>query len=128
MLLYLINVVDNTWVLAVAAPMILYFLKSDKARKGIRRLVWAAAALGLVASAVLAALRLNTGWVIREFYDLGVLVPLLGALLVFIVLSTVAKTGSCLKSTSPDGGSAPVVKTKLDQIIPKSLEQELRVV
>jgi uncharacterized membrane protein len=93
MLMYLINVVDNTWVLAVAAPMILYLLGLDGARRGIRRLVLASFGLGLLASAILAALRLNTGWVIREFYDLGVLVPLLGAFLAWIVLSWLALRG-----------------------------------
>ncbi|MDR2442563.1 MAG: Fe-S-containing protein [Deltaproteobacteria bacterium] len=87
MLLYLINVVDNTWLLALAAPLILSLLRFDFGRPLVRRLTWAAFGLGLISACVLSILRLNTGWVIREFYDLAVLVPAAAFLLLWLVLS-----------------------------------------
>ncbi|MDR3134940.1 MAG: DUF2318 domain-containing protein [Deltaproteobacteria bacterium] len=95
MLLYLINVADNSWAMAVAAPIILHLLGMAGSRKSLRRLAQAAMALGLLSSAVLATLRLNTGWVIREYYDLGVLVPLLASILIFLAISAVAAPCSC---------------------------------
>jgi uncharacterized membrane protein len=94
MLLYLIKVVDNTWLFGLGAPLILSILARDPGselgRVLIRRLVWSAIALGFLASAILAFLRLNTGWVIREFYNLGVLAPAVAVLLTFIVFSTLS--------------------------------------
>ncbi|MDR2386441.1 MAG: Fe-S-containing protein, partial [Deltaproteobacteria bacterium] len=133
MLLYLINVVDNLWVLAVSAPMILYILQSDKSRQTLKRLVLVAMGLGLLAAAILATLRLNTGWVIREFYDLGVLVPLLAALLIFDLLFTLAPRRLEARGQAGPGagvgagleGSFSPTRLRIDQIKPLNLDRAL---
>ncbi|MDR2301141.1 MAG: Fe-S-containing protein, partial [Deltaproteobacteria bacterium] len=105
------------------------------------------------AAAILATLRLNVGWVIREFYDLGVLVPLLAALLIFDVLFTLAPrrlepsgkagggavgvaSGKAGGGASGDaggganegiggGGSTKSARLRIDQIKPLNLERSL---
>ncbi|MDR2368522.1 MAG: Fe-S-containing protein [Deltaproteobacteria bacterium] len=118
MLLYLINVVDNAWVLAVGAPMILYILRSDGSRQTLKRLVLGAMGLGLLAASILATLRLNVGWVIREFYDLGVLVPLLASLLVFDALFPLAPR-------RPEPGGQGSARLRADRIRPFNLDRPL---
>ncbi|MDR1545555.1 MAG: Fe-S-containing protein [Deltaproteobacteria bacterium] len=93
MLLYVINVVDSAWILAVGAPMILFVLRLDPRPRLRRRLAAGSFALGLASAGTLAALRLNTGWVIREFYDLGVLVPAVALGLVWLAFSASRTTG-----------------------------------
>ncbi|MDR1298010.1 MAG: Fe-S-containing protein [Deltaproteobacteria bacterium] len=114
MLMYLINVVDNAWVLAVGAPIVLHLLRLDVSRRLVRRLVLGSMALGLVAAAFLAYFRLTTGWVVREYYDLGVLTPLVLALFCWLVASTVAQLGLERRLVSTigltvQGGAAAVV-------------------
>ncbi|MDR1656528.1 MAG: Fe-S-containing protein [Deltaproteobacteria bacterium] len=88
--MYLINVVENSWLLALGAPLIMVGLSdpsSGRIDRPIRRLTALAFGLGLLSAMVLAFLRLNTGWVIREFYDLGVLLPAVAMMILFLVFS-----------------------------------------
>jgi uncharacterized membrane protein len=97
MLLYLLKVLDNTWVFAVMAALILYLVKLDRGKRFFKRTLLAAIILGAISSLIYAILKRNTGWVVREFYDLGVLWPLLLSLLtflIFVIPTLVSKKGS----------------------------------
>jgi uncharacterized membrane protein len=88
MLLYFINVIDNTWYLAVGFGLVflvLLGLRQFDAGSRKRAFVWGGLAAGLLAAVTLAVLRRQTGWVVREFYDLGVLWPLGLSLIIFII-------------------------------------------
>ena len=88
MLLYLINVVDNTWLLALLAPLAIRSIRGGPNQgPAIRRAVLAAVSLGLLSALIYSVLRRNVGWVIREFYDLGVLIPAAASVFALIVLS-----------------------------------------
>ncbi|MDR1037849.1 MAG: DUF2318 domain-containing protein [Deltaproteobacteria bacterium] len=106
MLLYLINVVDNTWLLAVTVPLLL-FLGRDDPRPSVRRgLLLAALALGVAAAATYAVLKRNTGWVVREYYDIAILWPLLAVLLLTIAFGFLAmrkgrRAGVALRVLAP---------------------------
>lgn len=90
MLLYLINVVDNTWLLALLAPLALHAARGGLERRRAARLAFLAAfALGLLSALVYSILRRNVGWVIREFYDLGVLIPAVASTAALIAASQV---------------------------------------
>ncbi|MDR1921185.1 MAG: DUF2318 domain-containing protein [Candidatus Adiutrix sp.] len=92
MLFYLIRTIDAAWVLAIGAPLIVFALRRDDRLPTKRRLLWGAVALGLLDGLVYAYLRRNTGWVIREFYDLGVLWPFLPLALVWLIAARAALT------------------------------------
>jgi uncharacterized membrane protein len=93
MLLYLINVVDNTWLLALLGPLALRAVRGGPNRgPAVRRAIFAAVALGALAAAIYSILRRNVGWVIREFYNLGVLVPAISSLFALIVVSQLPKS------------------------------------
>ncbi|MDR1082101.1 MAG: DUF2318 domain-containing protein [Deltaproteobacteria bacterium] len=106
MLLYLINVVDDCWLLAVAAPLLL-FLGRDDPRPPLRRgLFLAALALGVAAAAIYSYLKRTTGWVVREYYDIAILWPLLAVLAAVIVFGIMAgrkgaRAGAALRVLCP---------------------------
>jgi uncharacterized membrane protein len=85
MLLYLLKVLDGAWVLSIIPPLIYYPLGHDK-RSRFKN--WAAAvsfSLGILAAFLYAVFKRNTGWVVREYYDLILLGPLIPLCLLFLV-------------------------------------------
>ncbi|MDR3154020.1 MAG: DUF2318 domain-containing protein [Deltaproteobacteria bacterium] len=106
MLLYLLNVVDDVWLLAFLAP-ILFFLTAPCPRPALaRKLYLAALALGGLSAAVYAVLKRNTGWVVREYYDIAILWPLLAALaaftfMAFLALRPKGRPGAALMILAP---------------------------
>ncbi|MDR1607192.1 MAG: DUF2318 domain-containing protein [Deltaproteobacteria bacterium] len=88
MLLYFLNVLDNTWPMAVALALIFTVfigLREFDRGRGYRRMVWLGLLVGFLAALTLTILRRQTGWVVREFYDLGVLWPLTLALIGWVL-------------------------------------------
>jgi uncharacterized membrane protein len=85
MLFYLIRIIDSTWVLAIGAPLVVYAQSFSHNGPWRHRLMSGAILLGLLDGFVYAYLRRNTGIVIRELYDLGVLWPYLLAAVVWTV-------------------------------------------
>jgi uncharacterized membrane protein len=75
MLLYLIKVLDNTFILFLAAALVMPFLKKEGRRKK-RTLTAVLIVAGVLSAVVYAILRRQTGFVVREFYDLALLIPL----------------------------------------------------
>ncbi|MDR0622732.1 MAG: Fe-S-containing protein [Deltaproteobacteria bacterium] len=95
MLFYLINVMDNTWLLALGGPLALWAARFGlgigprdvrPVDKSFRRALLVGILAGLLVSAVYAFLRRTTGWVIREYYNLGVLVPAIASALALTAL------------------------------------------
>ena len=85
MLHYLIKIVDNSFASVVIFTLL--FLLLVKVFKGNRKMVVAwGLGLGFAASLVYAILKRNTGFAVREFYDLGVVFVLLAALLLLCLL------------------------------------------
>ena len=85
MLPYLIKITDNTLSVTIALAFLLSIaLKAPGAMKKSHP-AWAAA-LGGGAAAAYAVLKRNTGWMVREYYDLGVLLPSLALSFFFLVL------------------------------------------
>lgn len=94
MLQYLINVTDNTFV-----PVIMLALLSAVFVQSSKKYLITGFVLGMLSALIYAILKRNTGFAVREFYDLGVIVtwciivvPLLICLsfrnfLVFIIIS-----------------------------------------
>ncbi|MDR1487445.1 MAG: Fe-S-containing protein [Deltaproteobacteria bacterium] len=91
MLLYLINVVENTYLAAIAVPLILFVYRRGSFQNLIKPLAIPGVILGLIAALALAILRRNTGWVIREFYDLGVSIPLVLSLASWLILTNLGQ-------------------------------------
>ncbi|MDR2450878.1 MAG: DUF2318 domain-containing protein [Candidatus Accumulibacter sp.] len=85
MLQYLIKITDNTLAAAVVLAFLL-FLAVRTARDGKTRLA-PGVALGVAAALVYAVLKRNTGFAVREYYDLGVMLPSLALLLLFPALA-----------------------------------------
>jgi uncharacterized membrane protein len=94
MLLYLLKVLDNTWALAVFSPIVFVLAKRDSRRTLSKGGLWAALGLGVLSALIYAVLKRNTGWVVREFYDLGVLWPLLFFFIPFLILLIPSLKGS----------------------------------
>ncbi|MDR1164947.1 MAG: DUF2318 domain-containing protein [Deltaproteobacteria bacterium] len=86
MLAYLINVVDNTWLLALFAPIALFVGRRGDSPRRWRAIALGALALGLAAALTYAILKRNTGWVVREYYDIAILWPALLAFALFAAL------------------------------------------
>lgn len=82
MLQYLIKITDNTLAAAVVLALLL-FLIAGTARDGKRLPLWSAAS-GFAAALVYAVLKRNTGFAVREYYDLGVMLPSIIVALVFL--------------------------------------------
>ncbi|MDR2460756.1 MAG: DUF2318 domain-containing protein [Deltaproteobacteria bacterium] len=85
MLLYLLKVVDNTWLLMVLAPILFYVAIGDKRVAISKVLHFTCGALGVASALVYAILKRNTGWVVREYYDIALLWPLILALLIYMI-------------------------------------------
>jgi uncharacterized membrane protein len=80
---YLIKVTDNTLSAALVFSLLCAFA-ALVSRKGERRFVSVGAALGFAAALVYAILKRNTGFAVREYYDLGVMLPSLVLSLVML--------------------------------------------
>jgi uncharacterized membrane protein len=85
MLQYLIKITDNTLAAAVVLAFLL-FLAVRTARDGKTRLA-PGVALGVAAALVYAVLKRNTGFAVREYYDLGVMLPAMALSLLFPALA-----------------------------------------
>jgi uncharacterized membrane protein len=75
MLLYLIKVLDNTFIFFLASALVLPILKKEGRRKK-SLLTVVIIVFGVLSAIVYAILRRQTGFVVREFYDLALLFPL----------------------------------------------------
>ncbi|MDR1045904.1 MAG: DUF2318 domain-containing protein [Candidatus Adiutrix sp.] len=84
MLQYLIKITDNTLAAAIVIAFLL-FMAFRTAGPGRKHLA-AGAALGLLAALVYALLKRNTGFAVREYYDLGVMLPSLLISLLFLLM------------------------------------------
>ena len=69
MLQYLINITDNTFV-----PVIMFALVSAAFVQSSKKYLVTGCVLGMIAALVYAILKRNTGFAVREFYDLGVII------------------------------------------------------
>ncbi|MDF7666313.1 Fe-S-containing protein [Orbaceae bacterium ESL0727] len=74
MLQYLINVTDNTFI-----PAIMFALLSAMVVKlnpqHSKKIIISGFVLGFIAALIYSILKRNTGFAVREFYDLGIIVP-----------------------------------------------------
>lgn len=86
MLHYLIKITDNTLSVAIVFSL-LCALAALISRKGERKFIARGIALGFAAALIYAILKRNTGMAVREYYDLGVMLPLLFLLLVMFAAS-----------------------------------------
>lgn len=85
MLHYVIKVIDNSFAAVVIAVLLLLLaIKIFKQRRQL--IINLGLALGIMASLVYAVLKRNTGFAVREFYDLGVILLSLASLLVLWLL------------------------------------------
>ncbi|MDR2352193.1 MAG: DUF2318 domain-containing protein [Deltaproteobacteria bacterium] len=85
MLFYLINVVDSTWILFLGFPLIYFVGLRDQNPRWRKRIFLAFVTLGIIAALTYAILKLNTGWVVREKYDLFLLWPSLALLIIYLI-------------------------------------------
>lgn len=84
MLHYLIKVTDNTIPTVIVMAFLLFFaLKNAYAQKKTHLLV--GILLGVLAALIYAILKRNTGFAVREYYDMGVIIPSLVCMLVFVL-------------------------------------------
>ena len=84
MLQYLIKITDNTLAAAIVLAFLLYLIFRT-AEKSRAHLLWGAA-LGTLAALIYAVLKRNTGFAVREYYDLGVMLPSIAVNVVFLAL------------------------------------------
>jgi uncharacterized membrane protein len=85
MLEYIIKVTLSTLYIAIPASLLWTFAGGIQGARGSRYAKRGAIA-GLLAAAVYAILKRNTGFMVREYYDLGVLLPSVAVYLVFLVV------------------------------------------
>ena len=83
MLHYLIKITDNTLPTVIVFSL-LCLMATLVSRKGERAFMLYGMALGFTAALVYAVLKRNTGFAVREFYDLGVIYPSLLLLLAML--------------------------------------------
>ncbi|MDR3331776.1 MAG: DUF2318 domain-containing protein [Synergistaceae bacterium] len=74
MLEYLIKITINTFYMAIPVALLLAIVYTAD-NSGGKRYVSLGFFLGLASAFIYAVLKRNTGWAIREYYDLGVLIP-----------------------------------------------------
>jgi cytochrome bd-type quinol oxidase subunit 2 len=86
MLLYLLKVLDGAWPLAVILPLAYFPLRQDARPRVKRGAFLAAFALGVAAGVLYAVFKRNTGWVVREYYDIFILWPLIALCLAYLAL------------------------------------------
>ena len=75
MLQYLINITDNTFISVIMIAL----LSAVIAKSNIfclKKIISFGFLLGFIAALIFAILKRNTGFAVREFYDLGVIIPL----------------------------------------------------
>jgi uncharacterized membrane protein len=90
MLLYLLKILDNSWPLFVLAPLIFYPLRADKGiTRSLSYILFVT--LGAIIAILYAVFKRNTGWVVREYYDILILWPLILLLGIFLILFLVSK-------------------------------------
>lgn len=84
MLHYLIKITDNTIPAVIVMAFLLFFaFKNAYGQKKIHLLC--GALLGVLAALVYAVLKRNTGFAVREYYDMGVIIPSVVFMLLFVV-------------------------------------------
>jgi uncharacterized membrane protein len=88
MLEYLIKVTNNTLPAILAASLLMAAIAALGPRSRGPRAIWALA-LGCAAAVIYAALKRNTGFAVREYYDLGVLAVSVPASLIALVCMAV---------------------------------------
>lgn len=97
MLHYVIAITDNTLPTVIVLALLLFLARSRP------RACWYGLALGACIALTYAVLRRNTGFMVREFYDLGVLIPSLFLILALLpALPKLSRTGS---HTAPTSGT-----------------------
>jgi uncharacterized membrane protein len=74
MLEYIIKITVNTLYIAIPASLLRAFASGAIGRLGDKNIA-RGAGLGLIAAIVYAVLKRNTGFAVREYYDLGILIP-----------------------------------------------------
>jgi uncharacterized membrane protein len=90
MLEYLIKIITDTFYVSIALSLLACLIWKDGA-SALRRDFYRGAALGAAAAFIYAVLKRNTGFAVREYYDLGALgVSLIGTL-AYIVSEAVPK-------------------------------------
>jgi uncharacterized membrane protein len=101
MLLYLLKVLDGAWVLALITALIFYPQKvyGKGARLGAPFMV--SLFLGIIVAFLYALFKRNTGWVVREYYDIIILWPLMALCISFLIMFWV----SAAKALRADLGS-----------------------
>jgi uncharacterized membrane protein len=82
MLQYLIKTTDNTLASAIIISLLLFWIvrTADNGRKFPALMI----SLGIIAALTYAILKRNTGFAVREYYDLGVMLPSIVASLIFL--------------------------------------------
>ncbi|MWP61285.1 Fe-S-containing protein [Gilliamella sp. Pas-s25] len=92
MLQYLINITDNTFV-----PAMMMALLSAVVVKSIpnhsKKIILFGFIVGFVAALVYVVLKRNTGFAVREFYDLGVIIP-------WVIIAIPVVIGICLQKST----------------------------
>ncbi|SCC05782.1 Fe-S-containing protein [Gilliamella intestini] len=74
MLQYLINITDNTFVPAMMMALLSAAIIRSTPHH-IKKIIWFGFVLGFIAALIYAILKRNTGFAVREYYDLGVIIP-----------------------------------------------------
>ncbi|MDR2197971.1 MAG: DUF2318 domain-containing protein [Deltaproteobacteria bacterium] len=105
MLLYLLKVLDGAWPLSLIPPLVYYPLSGVRGRGAKGRFAALALLGGILAGTLYAVLKRNTGWVVREYYDLAILSPLLILCLLFLIFFPLSfkkgEPGRVLKISAP---------------------------
>lgn len=83
MLQYLIKITDNTLAVTIVMAFLLYL--ALKAVEGKKYLTIGAVS-GLIAAMTYAVLKRNTGFAVREYYDLGVMLPSIAMSMIFLLM------------------------------------------
>lgn len=84
MLHYLIKITDNTIPAVIVMAFLLFFAFKNAYGQKKGHLV-AGVVLGVLTALVYAVLKRNTGFAVREYYDMGVIIPSLVFMLVFVL-------------------------------------------
>lgn len=87
MLQYLINVTDNTFITAIISALIMTIMRINGLQ--LKRYATVGVLIGIVVALIYAILKRNTGYAVREFYDLALLSTWVIVILPTLVLSWV---------------------------------------
>ena len=103
MLHYVIAITDNTLPTVIVLALLLFLARSRP------RACWYGLALGACIALTYAVLRRNTGFMVREFYDLGVLLPSLFLILALLpALPKLSRAGDAADSDTVPTPGAPI--------------------